>query len=332
MLFFSIIIPIYNLSMYLHECLDSVVAQTMTNWECICVDDGSTDTSGVIVDEYAKRDSRFKVVHKKNGGEGSARNAGLELASGEWICYLDADDVWHSLFLEDITKMINSINDVDMVSVRQQDFVDGQECVWDNDRNGRIEVFNTCNSLDSKLFSIGVWCTAYKRTVFGDLRFTNHIIGADRIYTMRCLSKSCFVAIMENRDYGYRIRQNSMAHNEWTSQKIHSSIEFTRECVIEISGCGKKVEKGIIRGLCSRWLERNPILIASIDDKLVRSDLKQLWLNGINTEHIGQSLPLWNRLICLILSKIKRYDFISNFFVSIFCILPYKIKTMGFHR
>ena len=332
MLFFSIIIPVYNLEMYLHECLDSVLAQTIKNWECICVDDGSTDASATIADEYAKFDSRFRVVHKNNGGEGSARNTGLDLASGEWICYLDADDIWHRSFLEDITRMIENVDNVDMVSVRQQNFIDGQDCEWSNDRNGTIEVFDNRKSLDSKLFGIGVWSTAYKRAIFGDLRFTHYVIGADRVYTMRCLSRSCFAAIMDNRDYGYRIRQNSMAHNEWTSRKVLSSIGFTRECVFEIASCGKDVQRSIIRVLCSRWLERNPILIASINDKLTRRDLKQQWLNGINTEHIGQSFPLWYRFICFILSTTKRYDLISNLFVLIFCILPYKLKSKGLHR
>jgi glycosyltransferase involved in cell wall biosynthesis len=88
----SIIIPVYNVEKYLRECLNSVVAQTFTDWECILVDDGSKDSSPAICDEYAQRDPRFTVIHKENGGPSKARNAGLDIARGEWISFIDADD------------------------------------------------------------------------------------------------------------------------------------------------------------------------------------------------------------------------------------------------
>ena len=88
----SVIIPVYNMTRYLRECLDSVQAQTFTDWEAICVNDGSTDDSGNILDEYAAKDSRFKVIHKENGGVSTARNAGLDVAQGEWITFIDPDD------------------------------------------------------------------------------------------------------------------------------------------------------------------------------------------------------------------------------------------------
>ena len=88
----SIIIPIYNVESCLRCCLDSILAQTSQDWEAILVDDGSKDDCGKICDEYAAMDSRFRVIHKENGGLTSARNAGLAIASGEWIMHLDGDD------------------------------------------------------------------------------------------------------------------------------------------------------------------------------------------------------------------------------------------------
>ena len=88
----SVIVPVYNVAPYLRECLDSLVAQTLAGWEAICVDDGSTDGSGAILDEYAARDSRFRVVHRQNRGVSAARNLAIEIAQGEWIGFLDADD------------------------------------------------------------------------------------------------------------------------------------------------------------------------------------------------------------------------------------------------
>ena len=88
----SIIVPVYKVERYLRRCLDSIIAQTFTDWECILIDDGSPDSSGKICDEYAAKDSRFRVIHQENKGVSAARNAGLDAARGEWIGFVDSDD------------------------------------------------------------------------------------------------------------------------------------------------------------------------------------------------------------------------------------------------
>lgn len=100
----SIIVPVYNVEKFLRKCLDSISAQTLADWECLLIDDGSTDNSGVICDEYAKRDDRIKVFHKENGGVSSARNYGIEKAIGDWITFVDSDD-WI-----DNDTLFNSVN------------------------------------------------------------------------------------------------------------------------------------------------------------------------------------------------------------------------------
>ena len=88
----SVIVPVYNVEDYIRECLDSLINQTLTDIEIILVDDGSKDLSGTICDEYAKKDCRIKVIHKENGGQSSARNAGLKVSTGEYILFVDSDD------------------------------------------------------------------------------------------------------------------------------------------------------------------------------------------------------------------------------------------------
>ena len=102
----SVIVPIYNVEAYLRRALDSILSQTHKDWEAILVDDGSTDSSGEIAEEYAKRDRRFKVVHKENGGLSDARNAGLQHISGEHLLFLDADDFFHPQLMELCLKAI----------------------------------------------------------------------------------------------------------------------------------------------------------------------------------------------------------------------------------
>ena len=96
----SIIVPIYNIEEYLEKCISSIIKQTYTNLQIILVDDGSPDGSPLICDEYAKKDRRVKVIHKKNGGLVSARKAGLKIAQGEYICFVDGDDFVSNDMLE----------------------------------------------------------------------------------------------------------------------------------------------------------------------------------------------------------------------------------------
>ncbi len=113
----SIIIPIYNVEKYLRRCLDSVKNQTFQDWQAILIDDGATDKSGKIADEYAAHDKRFVVVHKENGGVSAARNDGLKLAGGKYILFVDSDDVIHPQLLE-IAYGFAEKNDADIVSFR----------------------------------------------------------------------------------------------------------------------------------------------------------------------------------------------------------------------
>lgn len=111
----SIIIPVYNVEKYLRRCLDSVLNQTFTDWEAICVNDGSPDGSAAILSAYAARDARFKVITQENGGLSDARNTGMKHATGEYILYLDSDDFIHPQTLE-ITHFLAKRDNSDIVS------------------------------------------------------------------------------------------------------------------------------------------------------------------------------------------------------------------------
>lgn len=120
----SVVMPVYNTAPYLGECLDSLLAQTEHSWECLAVDDGSTDGSAGILDAYAARDPRIRVLHCPNGGPSAARNAALDLARGEWIAMLDSDDAWHETLLEKALQCAE-LYGVDMVQVGIQTYKNG---------------------------------------------------------------------------------------------------------------------------------------------------------------------------------------------------------------
>lgn len=127
----SIIIPVYNAEDFLEHCFQSISIQSYKNWECLLVDDGSTDNSGAICDKQAEKDNRFRVIHKNNGGVSSARNSGIKEAKGEWILFIDADDFVGMDYLNGLVEPI--------VRGDQVDFVHGG-CT--NYENGRITTIN----------------------------------------------------------------------------------------------------------------------------------------------------------------------------------------------
>lgn len=120
----SVIIPVFNVRDYLSACLDSLLSQSFIEWQCVLVDDGSDDGSDAICDIYAARDSRFTVIHQPNSGPSAARNAGLSVASGEYLAFVDSDDILHEDYLQSMLQLCMDF-DVPLVSVTMTRFSDG---------------------------------------------------------------------------------------------------------------------------------------------------------------------------------------------------------------
>ena len=106
----SVIVPVYNAQKYIHRCVDSILAQTFTDFELILVDDGSPDNCGAICDEYAAKDSRIRVIHQENQGQAAARNHAVAVACGEWVCFVDSDDMIHPQMLEHLYRAAQEPN------------------------------------------------------------------------------------------------------------------------------------------------------------------------------------------------------------------------------
>ena len=111
----SVVVPVFNVECYLRQCLESIICSSYKDWECVLVDDGSQDKAGLICDEYAEKDQRFRVVHKENGGVSSARNAGIDVATGKWVVFIDADDLISPSFLYNLIAPVLDDNALDIV-------------------------------------------------------------------------------------------------------------------------------------------------------------------------------------------------------------------------
>ena len=235
--YFSIIIPVYNVAPYLRECLDSVLAQTFTDWEAICVDDGSTDGSGAILDEYAAKDKRFRVVHQENKGVNFVRQKALELSSGEWIASIDSDDWVSENFLKHFYDAANEFacdmfwSDYYYVS-EEKNLYKAQKCV-SNAEKLQIAL------LDDTLWGAN-WNKIYSREFILKHNISFPVservyVSEDLCFNMAFLSYRPAVKYVDNADYYYRARKGSSLRSAFTVENFFSGIfvnEFLGRYVI----------------------------------------------------------------------------------------------------
>lgn len=217
----SIIIPVYNVESYLRQCLDSVISQTFTNWECILIDDGSNDNSGKICDEYANNDSRFRVFHKTNGGVSTARNFGIDKATSEWITFIDSDDWiekdYISIMFNDNQNSDLSMQGYKIVSHRGNEVIHKFEnSLYTSDILSvfcESEYKNIINSPVSKLFKTNI-IRKY------NIKFDKSIsYGEDHIFVLEYLKHVNVVYISNAFEYNY-YQDDSVS---LTRKPIHSN-------------------------------------------------------------------------------------------------------------
>lgn len=214
--FFSVIVPVYNVAEYLPKCIDSILAQTNSHFEIILVDDGSVDESGKICDEYAKKDCRIKVIHKVNGGLSDARNAGIEVARGEYITFVDSDDVVNIAFLDVFYSLIKG-NNADIASVEFKSFYDDSELDLSHCRDGKIIRMSAERAIEKSLyqnqFDSSVCNKAYRRDVIGDLRFPVGKLYEDLAFNYKLFERAKSIVHKQVPLYCYRLRKESITGN-----------------------------------------------------------------------------------------------------------------------
>lgn len=207
----SVIVPIYNVEDYLSKCIESVINQTYKNLEIILVDDGSPDNCPKICDEYAQTDSRIKVVHKPNGGLSDARNAGLDIATGEYIGFIDSDDYIDEHMYEEMLSAIEN--------------ADADLCICGYDRvddDGKIKSSAHYNNallsqeqayemlVQGNVYFIVAWNKLYKRDVFENLRFMKGRIHEDEFIMHHVYGECSKIVTLEKSYYNYLVRESSI--------------------------------------------------------------------------------------------------------------------------
>ena len=230
---FSIVIPVYNVEMYLSTCLDSVLSQTFPDWEAICVNDGSTDGSAQVLEQYAGLDRRIVVINQINCGLSVARNVGIEAANGEYVLFLDGDDWLEANALEILKKSITA-EDLICFSGRRFFELNGQyndaDQLKETSYTAGMDYYNE-NALRPRDFPfVCVVLRAYRKDFLlsKDLQFKESIYHEDNLFTPLACYYAKKVKVINACLYNYRVRVNSITTTTNT-MRIRDFLEIANE-------------------------------------------------------------------------------------------------------
>ncbi len=299
----SIIIPVYNVAPYLERCLDSIINQTYTKTEIIIVDDGSTDESPQICDNYALKDNRIKVIHKKNGGLSDARNAGISIATGDMIAFVDSDD-WVSLnYLHEMySQMIQTKADIIECGFVRTDIIVVEEYGPLEYRTKTYNVIDAMSELinDNELHQV-VWNKLYRKEIIDNTLFELGKYNEDEFWTYQIFARSkkivkidiCLYYYFQNSSsimgQGYKLKRLDAIEGKVRRQNLINS-KFPELSNVAATNLMDSI---IFSGqMALKYLDKNDKKIAY--NKLtdyIRHDIKHN-----NYYFIGSNLHrLWNR-------------------------------------
>ena len=237
----TIIVPIYQVKPFLRKCINSILCQTYKQFELLLIDDGSTDGSAVICDEYARGYDNVKVIHKQNGGVSSARNKGIDIAEGDYIMFVDADDYVSPTMCENLVSYTDESTDI-IISGFIEDFGEKQETIKVSD--------NICCSVDNLKQNFDLYyrlpllnspfAKLYKRSLLKDIRFNSNVsMGEDFLFNLECYKRSNNIKFIPNADYYYNCTNMVSATKKYKQEYFNCYINCYEE--------GKRFKYGEIK-------------------------------------------------------------------------------------
>jgi glycosyltransferase involved in cell wall biosynthesis len=273
----TVIVPIYNVEEYLNRCVDSIVNQTYKNLEIILVDDGSPDNCPVMCDEWAKKDSRIRVIHKENAGLGMARNTGIENASGEYICFFDSDDYVDISIIEKCVLSAQAHNSDAIIYGRCEVYDDGR--IEKKDIRSPKEVFTSTEVAGELLpamftydmgFGVSAWGKMFSLKTIREssLKFVSEreIISEDSYFALEFFSHASVVSIVKENLYFYYKRGNSLSRSFKADRHKQNDIFYQRSLAYAKT---ENLPKKVVTHLTARY----HMYVISAMKQLVMSDL-----------------------------------------------------------
>ena len=218
----SVIVPVYNVEQYLERCVDSIISQTYTNLEIILVNDGSTDNSGKLCDELAKKDERIRVIHKENGGLSDARNRGIDEAESDLVGFIDSDDYIDSDMYEVLLKNLNN-TDADLSMCALYDVYNNTpEAQVTNKETWKLSSEQAIKMvMEAKILSVTAVNKLYRKSLFTDLKFEVGKIAEDAFIMIKLLDKCEKIVATNEKKYYYVHRENSITTQKFSTKFLN---------------------------------------------------------------------------------------------------------------
>jgi glycosyltransferase involved in cell wall biosynthesis len=310
----SIVIPIYNVKEYLERTVNSVVNQTEKDIEIILVDDGSTDGCSNLCDEYAIRDNRITVLHKENGGLSSARNAGVDVATSEYVMFLDGDDYLKENAVERLIQVMNEYPS-DFIQFSYQEVSDEQK-IPEHKTDDNVYQAHSSRELFGNLYKLGgvaaSGCTKlFKLSLVKEVPFEN-IRHEDEMWCTRAFKRDLTVTYISDKLYYYVMRENSIIHSAFNMQKFdvfniaYERIDVLRQLELNEYICNEynRIFMTILTLYCEAKNVKNKKALKEIKKEfnINKSDIKKY-------AKLSKKLKLINKLLDV------NYNFINLYYI-----------------
>ncbi len=281
MAFFSIVIPVYNVELYLDRCLESVIKQTFSDYEIILVDDGSTDGSGAICDKYGAQLPNCTIIHQKNKGLSVARNTGLSESKGEYVYFLDSDDAIEATLFDELNRVIEKNHDIDVVGFDAQIIEEGKA-------NEKLTTSNGINGIQHGLsFSekatpkstVPLYCYKREFLIQNDLFFYEGIYYEDLLFTAQVFLKNPKVIMLGKSYYMYYKRQGSITTTYTKKKNYEDMLLIIRELLAESKEC-EKGQLDAFRNIYKSYLMLSEEVYSCLSkkDKCIEKDARKIYL------------------------------------------------------
>lgn len=337
---FSVIIPVYNVVTYVGATLDSVLHASEHAFargdnhavEIICVDDGSTDGSGEVLDEYREKveklgvvGQRMVVLHQKNAGVSAARNAALEIAKGDWICFVDSDDLIGLNYFLDVIRAIERFPSSEMIGFGLEKFDTQPRFASCGD--GPVRMVDVRKFVNEDLVNRGFYQFSYKRELVAGMKFPPYAYGEDLVWRCVALSRATEVVIVDSCLYGYRQRAGSAMTKGSTPQDTRNVLKVREQMFMAFQGACKNIPVSFVRGYGNAWIERTPYVIFKHRKDSAWNGVWDEWLDSLSAADKVSVFTPWMRTVVKLISGTR-----SRSLAFMLCIVPHWCKVHGVHR
>ncbi len=263
----SIILPVYKVEKYLPDCLNSLLAQTFSDYELICVNDGSPDNSRKILASYAEKDSRIRIIDQENQGLSAARNAGIEVARGDYLYFIDSDDYAHPQLLEFLYRAVTENRaDISCCGYVETNAAAPKNYPVHLYKQSKVKVYDhPLQVYLQKKIPVVVWCKLYKRSLFEKVRFVPGIYFEDLVFSPEIMDQASRLVMLKDKLYYYLQRGDSITGTKLTPRKINDYMI-------------------LIRKINNYFAAENPEMLPNVRHRLLTKIVKQVLHSAYKTK------------------------------------------------